>query len=99
VTIPNTNFYFTPQGAETSQAASFSYAPALGLNVESSSTLEVWGITPTLTFDITPDWQMRVMYNYGESYTDTQTDGLNAAEHRRDRSRRARTHYGLGDVC
>ena len=66
--IPSTNFYFTPVGSETSQAATFSYEPAFGQTWQSSA-LKSAGVTPTVTLDLPGDWRIKTLYNYGRSDT------------------------------
>lgn len=75
VTVPNSNFYYTPVGTETSQQASFSYEPVFG-NPVSSGQLTDFGLTPTFTFDVGGDWQIKAMYNYGWSDTSLQQPGI-----------------------
>jgi len=76
ITIPNSNYYYTPVGTETSQQVSFSYDPAFG-NPVSSGQLTDFGLTPTFTFDVGDDWQIKAMYNYGWSDTWLQEPEIN----------------------
>ena len=77
-TVPSTNFYWQPIGAETSQQVSFSWEPALGArSVIQESALDEWGITPTITWDLNDNWQFRGLANYGQSMTKVSSRQLN----------------------
>jgi iron complex outermembrane receptor protein len=60
----------TGSGANQTQNIQFNYLPVFGNNSQLESTsLEEWGITPTLSIDLTSHWQLRAMFNYGHSTT------------------------------
>ncbi len=79
VTIRDSNYYWKPVGTETSQQASFSYEPVFG-NPVSHGQLDEFGLTPTVTFSLAHDWQVKAMYNYGWSDTSSQTPAINPDE-------------------
>lgn len=79
VAIPDSNYYWKPVGSETSQQANFSYEPAFG-NPVSHGQLAEFGLTPTLTFSLAHDWQVKAMYNFGWSDTSSQTPAINPDE-------------------
>lgn len=62
-----------------SQTVQFSFAPALGNSTKQEQTLETWGITPSLSFDLGAGWQLNSFYNYGESVSEVKNAKLNTA--------------------
>jgi iron complex outermembrane recepter protein len=80
LTIPVTNYYrqlLGGFGTETQQA-NFSYAPVLGNESNKNKTqMTAWGVTPTLTWQIKGSWQLRAMFNYGESDTAYANNAVN----------------------
>lgn len=83
VNINSGNPYYRDVGgtdAGMPQSVAFSYGPYTGNRGRSSETgFEVWGITPTLTVDITEDWVLRVLANYGKSETAFTVPSTNSA--------------------
>lgn len=78
-TIRNTNFFFAPIGAETSHNVSFSWEEALGTqSLEQRTALDEWGVTPTISIDLSSKWQFRGMLNYGRSTTEVHNPAINA---------------------
>ena len=69
VTINNTNPFFRSITGETSHTVSFNYgaAPTAGRRTVASSENSSWGATPTLTFSLPNDWEVKALYNYGRS--------------------------------
>lgn len=69
-TIP----FFDPHriGAETSQTLNF----AFGENLPSETSLETWGVTPTITAALGQNWQLGVLGSYSESDTRTRQGAL-----------------------
>lgn len=67
LTITDTNPYFQPIGAETSQTILTSFQGVLDNRMRNDLTS--LGITPTLTARLGSGWQLRVMGNYGQSKT------------------------------
>jgi iron complex outermembrane recepter protein len=54
--------------ATANQTVNFSYGPVFGPEGARVFTeFEQWGITPSITYDFTPNWQMRASFNYGAS--------------------------------
>ena len=81
ITLPATNFYYRPlPGAPAGQAqtVNFNYGAVLGNDSEKNlTTIESWGITPTLTWEITAAWQLRAMGTYGKSSTSFENNQVN----------------------
>jgi iron complex outermembrane receptor protein len=74
VTITAANPYFNSIAGETSQVIRTNY---LGIYDDSyQNRLRSYGITPTLTVRF-GDWQLRTMFNYGESKTETSETQIN----------------------
>jgi iron complex outermembrane receptor protein len=78
VTSTNPNYISTGGGSTASQTAYFNFAPVGGREVITTD-LQSGGITPTLTWQIGHDWQMRAFYNYGESRTTVNDPQVNQA--------------------
>jgi iron complex outermembrane receptor protein len=68
VTSSNPNYISTGAGSTASQTAYFNFGPVGGRQIVTTN-LQSGGITPTLTWKIGGDWQMKAYYNYGESRT------------------------------
>lgn len=66
LTIDNTNPYFKPIAGETSQGVEFDYTPAFGVPV-GTTRIDSEGFTPSLTFKLRGDWQVKFDLNYGRS--------------------------------
>jgi iron complex outermembrane receptor protein len=78
VTSTNPNYISTGAGSTATQTALFNFAPVGGREIVKTD-LNAAGITPTLTWKIGHDWQMRTYYNYGESRTTVNDPEVNAA--------------------
>jgi iron complex outermembrane receptor protein len=66
-TITNTNPYFIPVAGATSETAGYSYS-AVAVNRQVSKINE-GGITPELKFQLSGDWELTTLLNYGRSIT------------------------------
>jgi iron complex outermembrane receptor protein len=64
----NPNYISTGGGNTATQTVSFNYGP-VGGDALVTTSLRSWGVTPTITWKIGQDWQVRAYYNYGESQT------------------------------
>ncbi len=64
----NPNYISIGGGSTATQAVAFDFGPVGGRAI---STTKLWsyGITPTVTWKIGGDWQMKAFFNYGESKT------------------------------
>ena len=70
VPITSGSFYYTqlPGAAGARQTASFSLAPALGVDLPASrSKISQWGANAEFTADLTENWQLRTLFNYSQS--------------------------------
>jgi iron complex outermembrane receptor protein len=76
VTIDDTNPFFHSIDGETSHRVGFSYSPAMGpFNVinpggvsdYSKSYMSSYGVTPSLSFELSPSWDVTALLNYGWS--------------------------------
>ena len=68
--IPASNYYRTQLGLPAGEAetATFNYGSVLGNDFQTAITkTRTWQITPTLTWDVSSDWQVRLLAAYGES--------------------------------
>lgn len=82
--IPATNYYYIPlpvgSTSTARQTASFSLAPALGVDTIGSGTnISQWGANAELRADITANWQARGLFNYSESDSSSFVRGPNQA--------------------
>ncbi|HEX7853688.1 MAG TPA: TonB-dependent receptor [Sphingobium sp.] len=68
VTSANPNYISIGAGDPGSQQVSYNYGPVGGLGTV-STRLWSYGITPSVTWKINRDWQLRATYNYGQSQT------------------------------
>jgi iron complex outermembrane receptor protein len=76
VTIDESNPFFQSIEGETSHIVQFSYADAAGMfnkinqggdSFYSKSYLKSYGVTPSLTFEVSPTWEVDALLNYGWS--------------------------------
>jgi iron complex outermembrane receptor protein len=80
VAVKNTSPYFVPlPGSPTTETFFFSLASLFGNDTRANSTLESYGITPSVQWDIGAGWQMNAMFNYGIGKSTFIGDVLNAA--------------------
>lgn len=75
VTITAANPFFDPIAGETSQDIRTNYYGVI--SDKYYNRLTSWGITPTVTAQFGGDWQLRAMFNYGESRTRTSETQIN----------------------
>lgn len=59
---------YIASGGGAAENAYFNFAP-VGANALDTTRLWSYGVTPTLTWKIGWDWQMKAYYNYGQSQT------------------------------
>jgi iron complex outermembrane recepter protein len=78
-TINSTNPYFQSVAGETSQTVDFAFDPAFGRSFHDPAKFASYGVTPTLTWNLPGDWQLRAMANYGRSTNETQEYLLNTS--------------------
>ena len=64
----NPNYISIGGGSTATQAVAFDFSRWAGLETNDTN-LRAWGITPSLTWKIGSDWQMKAFFNYGESKT------------------------------
>ena len=80
VTVRNTSPYYLPlPGAPASEIFFFNLAPVFGNSTHAQSSLESYGITPSLKWDVGGGWQMNAMFNYGVGKAELLAQNLNAA--------------------
>jgi iron complex outermembrane receptor protein len=77
-TINSTNPYFQSVAGETSQTVDFAFDPAFGHSFHDPARFASYGVTPTLTWNLQGDWQIRAMANYGRSTNETREYLLNS---------------------
>lgn len=76
-TISAVNPYYSPIAPDTGvQTVQFSYAGAF--DPRARTTLSEWGVVPTLTFKPGGDWQVRLLGNYGRSFTEARSPQIDA---------------------
>lgn len=80
--ITSSNPYYRniagPLTSNATQIVAFSWEKALGpAAMTNDSILDTWGITPSLTIDLSSKWQFRYLFNYGRSVSKTQNRTLN----------------------
>ena len=78
-TINSTNPYFQSVAGETTQTVDFAFDPAFGRSFRDPARFASYGVTPTLTWNLPGDWQVRAMANYGRSTNETIENLLNSA--------------------
>lgn len=62
-------------GTETSHVVTYSFG---GIHATDQQVrLKTWGIAPSLTYKIGDNWQIKLLGNYGESYTTSHTGHFN----------------------
>jgi iron complex outermembrane recepter protein len=77
---PANPFYVDIPGATTTgrtQTVAFDWSPVFGNDAVDDSTLEAWGVTPTMSIDMGSGWQLRWLANYGRSTSINRNTGLN----------------------
>ncbi len=80
VAVPNTSPFFIPlPGSPTTETFFFSLSPLYGNYTRTNSTMESFGITPSVKWDIGSGWQMNAMFNYGVGKATYIRDVLTAA--------------------
>jgi iron complex outermembrane recepter protein len=76
--IPNSAYRSTGDAnAGRPQSVSINFAPVFGYSTPSTYALDVWGITPTLTWDIGNDWQLKALVDYGKGEAETDESAIN----------------------
>ena len=81
VTVRNTSPYFIPlPGAPTSELFFVNLSSVFGNFSAADNSLESYGITPSVKWDIGSGWQMNAMFNYGIGKGALRAQQLNAAE-------------------
>jgi len=81
VTLRNTSpFFIALPGAPPSELFFVNLAPLYGNFSPQDSSLESYGITPSVKWDIGSAWQMNAMFNYGIGKAKVLAQSLNAAE-------------------
>jgi iron complex outermembrane receptor protein len=63
-------YYRLPDGAAGTQQVSFDFS-SVSPTAIATNTLETWGFTPELAWNLGRDWQARAFLNYGHSVTTT----------------------------
>lgn len=66
ITVPSTSPFFIPlPGAPTTESFLFNFSPVFGNSVRANTSLESYGITPSVKWDIGGGWQANALYNFG----------------------------------
>jgi iron complex outermembrane receptor protein len=80
VTVRNTSpFFVALPGAPSTETFFFNYASLYGNKTPARYTLESYGVTPSVKWDIGAGWQLNGMFNYGEGKAKFIGNSLNAA--------------------
>lgn len=77
VTAANPNYISIGGGSTATQTVGFDFAPVGGYE-RAATKLWSYGITPTVTWKIGGDWQMKAFFNYGQSKTTAISPAANA---------------------
>jgi iron complex outermembrane receptor protein len=79
-TITSANPFFSPIGTETSQSVAFDYSSVFGNRTDNPARFDSWGITPSFDYAAggKGDWHVRLLGNYGHSYSNTVERTINA---------------------
>jgi len=81
VSVRNTSPYFIAlPGAPTTETFFFNLASLYGNSPPSHSSLESYGFTPELKWNMGAGWQLNAMFNFGVGDAKLLTQNLNAAE-------------------
>ncbi|MGE3690101.1 MAG: TonB-dependent receptor [Novosphingobium sp.] len=62
---PASQFYIPIAGQSGNQTARINFGPVLGNNVEQVTSMESFGITPSVKVDVGGRWQVNAFFNYG----------------------------------
>ncbi len=62
---PASPFYIPIAGQSGNQTARINFGPVLGNNVSQVSSMESFGITPSVKVDVGGKWQINAFFNYG----------------------------------
>lgn len=73
-----TNPHFRPIGLSPVQSVAISFADAFGESMESRARFDSWGVSPSLSIDLSDRWQLRTEANYGSSYSLVREPTINA---------------------
>jgi iron complex outermembrane receptor protein len=68
-TITDANPYFRSINGETLQTVRFGYDPILGREKKSYPRISAWELMPHLSYDFGQSWELKVLGNYGRSYS------------------------------
>ena len=80
VTLRNTSpFFVALPGNPTTETFFFNLASLYGNYTPATSTLESYGVTPSVKWEIGAGWQLNGMFNYGVGKADFIGNSLNAA--------------------
>lgn len=73
-----TNPYFRPIGFQPIQQVALSFASVFGESMKSHARFDSWGVSPSLSIDLSDRWQLRTEANYGSSYSLVREPTINA---------------------
>ncbi|MBO9499528.1 MAG: TonB-dependent receptor [Novosphingobium sp.] len=73
-----TNPYFKPLGGQLVQSVAIDFSDVFGKSMPSRSRFDSWGVSPSLTFDLGGNWQLRTEANYGSSYNVVRESTINS---------------------
>jgi len=77
-TILFTNPHYRPIGFAPAQSVAISFADAFGESMESRARFDSWGVSPSLSIDLSDRWELRAEANYGHSYSQVREPTINA---------------------
>jgi iron complex outermembrane receptor protein len=81
VSVPSTSTYFIAlPGAPTTETFFFNLSSLYGNSPPSVSSLESYGFTPEMKWNMGGGWQLNAMFNFGVGDAKLLTQNLNAAE-------------------
>jgi iron complex outermembrane receptor protein len=73
-----TNPYFRPIGLSPIQSVAINFADAFGESMPSAARFDSWGVSPSMSFDLGSNWQLRTELNYGHSFNQVREATINA---------------------
>ncbi|WP_447728278.1 TonB-dependent receptor [Sphingomonas koreensis] len=77
-TLVFTNPYFRPIGVSPTQSVALSFADVFGESMESHARFDSWGVSPSLSIELSDRWELRTEANYGNSYSLVREPTINA---------------------
>ena len=78
-TFPNSIYRSTGDAnAGRAQSVAINFGPVFGYHTPSTYALDVYGVSPTLTWEISDAWQLRALVDYSHGEAETDESAINA---------------------